>query len=146
MSKAEMGDAVRVYYTAIRENETIAEGTPEGEPFEFSVGDPEVREMFTRIVLGMEEGDKRSVTLQPKDAFGLYLPEYVVEVGRDKFPPDVLLEIGTRMEVQADPGGTPLDVTVKSVTDQIVVLDANHALAGETIVLTVQLVEMIDWA
>ena len=68
MAQAEMGDAVRIYYTAVLDNESIAEGTPEGEPFEFSVGDPNVREMFTKIVLNMEEGDKRSVALKPEDA------------------------------------------------------------------------------
>lgn len=145
MALAEMGDAVRIYYTAVLENESVAEGTPEGEPFEFSVGDPDVREMFTKIVLGMEEGDKRSVVLKPEDAFGVYNKEYVIEVGRDKFPPDTPLEIGTRMEVQSDPSGTAIDVTIKSVTDQTVILDANHALAGETITLTVQLVEVMTW-
>lgn len=145
MAQAEMGDAVRIYYTAILDNESIAEGTPEGEPFEFSVGDPNVREMYTKIVLGMEEGEKRSVVLKPEDAFGLYNAEYVVEVGRDKFPPDTPLDIGTRMEVQADPTGTPIDVSVKSVTDETVILDANHPLAGETVTLTVQLVEIMTW-
>ena len=145
MAQAEMGDAVRIYYTAVLENESVAEGTPEGEPFEFSVGDPEVREMFTKIVLGMEEGDKRSVVLKPEDAFGVYNQDYVVEVGRDKFPPETPLEVGTRMEVQSDPNGTALDVTIKAVTDQMVTLDANHALAGETITLTVQLVEIMTW-
>lgn len=145
MAQAEMGDAVRIYYTAILANDSVAEGTPEGEPFEFSVGDPNVREMFTKIVLGMEEGDKRSVELKPEDAFGLYDKDYVVEIGRDKFPPDTPLEIGTRMEVQSDPNGTPVDVTVKAITDDTVTLDANHALAGETITLTVQLVEIMTW-
>ena len=145
MAQAEMGDAVRVYYTAVLENGTTAEGTPEGEPFEFSVGDPSVREMFTKIILGMEEGEKRSVVLKPEDAFGVYNPEYIVEVGRDKFPPDTPLDIGTQMEVQADPGGTPIDVVVKAVTDDTVTLDANHPLAGQVITLTVQLVEVGTW-
>lgn len=145
MAQAEMGDAVRIYYTAVLENGTIAEGTPEGEPFEFSVGDPNVREMFTNIILGMEEGDKRSVVLKPEDAFGVYNSEYIVEVGRDKFPPDTPLDIGTQMEVQADPSGTPIDVVVKAVTDETVTLDANHPLAGQTITLTVQLVEVGTW-
>lgn len=145
MAQAEMGDAVRIYYMAALESGTIAEGTPEGEPYEFSVGDPDVREMFTKMVLGMEEGDKRSVVLKPEDAFGTYNPEYVVEISRDKFPDDTPLEIGTQMEVQADPGGTPIDVHVKNVTDETVTLDANHPLAGETIVLTVQLIEIMTW-
>jgi peptidylprolyl isomerase len=145
MAQAQMGDAVRMYYTAALENGTIAEGTPEGEPFEFSVGDPSVREMFSKIILGMEEGDKRSVVLKPEDAFGVYHSDHIVEIGRDKFPPDTPLDVGTQMEVQADPSGTPIDVVVKAVTDETVTLDANHPLAGKTIMLTVQLVEVMTW-
>jgi len=145
MAQAEMGDAVRIYYTAVLENGTMAEGTPEGEPYEFSVGDPSVREMFTKIILGMEEGDKRSVVLKPEDAFGMYNSEFVVEIGREKFPEDAPLEVGTQMEVQSDPGGTPIDVHIKAVTDETVTLDANHPLAGEQITLTVQLVEIMSW-
>jgi peptidylprolyl isomerase len=145
MAQAQMGDAVRIYYKAVLDNETTAEGTPDGEPFEFSVGDPDVREMFTKIILGMEEGARRSVVLGPEDAYGEYQADYLVEIGRDKFPPDTPLKIGTRMEVQSDPVGTPIDVSIKAVTDQVVTLDANHPLAGQTITLTVQLVEVMSW-
>lgn len=143
MAQAEMGDWVSIYYKGVLENGTVAEGTVEGDPFEFTVGDSAVKEMFTRIVHEMEEGDSRSVVLSPEEAFGPYNPDFVIEVERSKFPPDAPLELGVRMEVQSDPGGTPLEVTVKNVTDQTVTLDGNHPLAGETITMTVQLLEIV---
>jgi len=142
MARAEMGDSVRIYYKAFLDNGTIVEGTVEGDLYEFTVGDPDVREMFTRMVDGMEEGEKRTVVLKPEDAYGPYNPDFVIDIPRSKFPPDAPIQIGTRMEVQADPGGAPIEVAVKAVTDHLVTLDANHPLAGETVTLTVQLMEI----
>lgn len=145
MAQAEMGDQVRVYYKAFLDNGKEVEGTAEGDLFAFTVGDPEVREMFTTIVLDMEEGDQRTVVLPPEKAYGHYNSDFVIEVPLSKFPPDADPSIGDRMEVQSDPGGTPIDVLVKAVTDQTVTLDANHPLAGEQITLRVQLMEIVAY-
>ena len=143
MARAEMGDRVSVYYKGILEDGTIAEGTLKNEPFEFTVGDEEVKDIFTRMVVGLEEGDSRTVILSPENAFGPYNPDFVVEVARSKFPPDAPLEKGVRMEVQSDPTGTPVEVRVIDVTPQAVTLDGNHPLAGKEITLTMQLLEIV---
>ena len=143
MAQAEIGDRVLVYYKGVLENGTVAEGTAEREPYEFTVGDESVREIFTRVVTGMEEGDFRTVILSPKDAFGPHNPDFVIEVERSRFPPDAQLEQGMGMEVQSDPDGTPIEVTVTEVTPETVTLDGNHLLTGETITMTVQLLEIV---
>ena len=142
MARAEIGDRVSVYYKGVLEDGTLAEGTAEGEPFEFTVGDEAVKNVFTRLVLGMEEGDSRTVILSPEDAFGPYNPDFVIEVARSKFPPDAPLEKGVRMEVQSDPGGVPIEVSITKVTPQTVTLDGNHPLAGKKITMAIQLLEI----
>ena len=142
MARAEMGDRVSVYYKGILDDGTLAEGTVEGDPYEFTVGDEAVKRIFTRLVLGMEEGESRTVVLSPEEAFGPYNPDFVIEVARSKFPPDAPLEKGIRMEVQADPDGTPVEVSVLNVTSETVTLDGNHPLAGEEIIMTIQLLEI----
>lgn len=143
MARAEIGDRVSVYYKGVLEDGTLAEGTAEGEPFEFTVGDEAVKNVFTRLVLGMEEGDSRTVILSPEDAFGPYNPDFVIEVARSKFPSDAPLEKGVRMEVQADPGGVPIEVSIAKVTPQTVTLDGNHPLAGKKITMAIQLLEIV---
>lgn len=142
MARAEIGDRVSVYYKGILDDGTLAEGTVEGDPYEFTVGDEAVKRIFTRLVLGMEEGESRTVVLSPEEAFGPYNPDFVIEVARSKFPPDAPLEKGIRMEVQADPDGTPVEVSVLNVTSETVTLDGNHPLAGEEIIMTIQLLEI----
>ena len=143
MAQAEIGDRVLVYYKGILKDGTVAEGTPENEPFEFTVGDESVKDIFTRLVHGLEEGDSRTAILSPEDAFGPYNPDFVIKVARSKFPPDALLEKGMRMEVQSDPNGTPVEVSVKEITSQTVTLDGNHPFAGEEITMTIQLLEIV---
>ena len=47
MSHAQIGDRVSVYYKGILDDGTIAEGTAEGDPYEFTVGDEAVKRIFT---------------------------------------------------------------------------------------------------
>lgn len=142
MSHAQIGDRVSVYYKGILDDGTIAEGTAAGDPYEFTVGDEAVKRIFTRLVLGMAEGESRTVVLSPEEAFGPYNPDFVIEVARSKFPPDAPLEKGVRMEVRAEPDGTPVEVSVLNATPETVTLDGNHPLAGREVTMTIQLLEI----
>ena len=77
---------------------------------------------------GHEAGYATSVYLQPEDTFGDYDPELIRLVERDRLPAD--LEEG--MTFDAVPGEAPdgLLYTVTNVSDEAVVLDGNHPLAG----------------
>ena len=66
----------------------------------------------------------------------------MIEVARSKFPPDAPLEKGVRMEVRAEPDGTPVEVSVLNVTPETVTLDGNHPLAGREVTMTIQLLEI----
>ena len=50
MAQAEIGDRVSIYYKGILEDGTIAEGTPENEPFEFTVGDENCKKIYSRAL------------------------------------------------------------------------------------------------
>jgi FKBP-type peptidyl-prolyl cis-trans isomerase SlyD len=77
---------------------------------------------------GHETGFATSVYLQPEDTFGDYDSELIRLVERDRLPAD--LEEG--MTFDAVPGEPPdgLLYTVTNVSDEAVVLDGNHPLAG----------------
>ncbi|MCZ6634968.1 MAG: FKBP-type peptidyl-prolyl cis-trans isomerase [bacterium] len=143
MARVEMGDRIRVYYRGILENDHVVDETPQDEPFEFEVGEGVVFLGLDEVVVGMDEGEVRSVVLSPERAFGAYNPELVIELERSKFPPDTPLKVGTQMEVQSDPNGTLVEVTVTGVTEETVTLDANHSLAGEEVTLWVHVLEIV---
>ena len=79
---------------------------------------------------GLAQGAARTVHLRPEQAFGLRNPEAQVEVDRSDFPDDVAA--GDRYEAE-DEDGRPVLLQVLDVTDEGVVVDSNHPLAGQTL-------------
>lgn len=89
---------------------------------------------------GRSAGEKVSVTLSPEQAFGAHRPELVFEAIRANLPPDVALTPGA--EFYSGIGDRPaFRLRVVRVTDAGAVLDGNHPLAGKT--LSVEL-EVLD--
>src|SRR5450755_4145113 len=79
---------------------------------------------------GLAQGAKRTVLLRPEQTFGLRNPEAQVEVLRSEFPEDVAA--GDCYEAE-DEDGRPVLLQVLEVTDEGVLVDSNHPLAGQTL-------------
>lgn len=141
MSKAKSGDTVRIHYTGTLDDGTEFDSSRDREPLEFSVGGGQVIQGFDSAVEGMEEGEKKSVSLEPGDAYGEHQDELVQKVERSNLPPD--LEYKEGMVLQAtQPNGMPLVLHVVEVNDDAVTLDANHPLAGKKLNFDLELVEI----
>jgi FKBP-type peptidyl-prolyl cis-trans isomerase SlyD len=78
---------------------------------------------------GKTSGDTFSVTIQPEDAYGIHDEAKSQDVPRSMFPPEQEIEAGMQFNAQG-PDGQAVTVTVKSVTDDTIVVDGNHPLAG----------------
>lgn len=105
---------------------------------------------FGNIILGLENalvgksiGDKLTVTVEPADAYGEYMEEAVQEVPRANFQGVDNIEAGMQFQSQTEDGHVML-VTVRDVQEDIVVVDANHPLAGERLTFDVEIVDVRD--
>jgi len=79
---------------------------------------------------GKEVGQEIAVTLEPEDAFGEYDAELLRVEPRERFPET--LELGMQFEgVPGDRAEESRIYTITDITDEAVVVDANHPLAGE---------------
>jgi FKBP-type peptidyl-prolyl cis-trans isomerase SlyD len=79
---------------------------------------------------GKEAGHVASVTLDPEDAFGEYDPDLLRVEPRERFPET--LEIGMQFEgVPGNDESEAMIYTVTDITEEAVVVDANHPYAGE---------------
>ena len=76
-------------------------------------------------------GDTCRVRLEPDDAFGEYDAGLVHLEARDKFPDN--LAIGMQFEGEGQESGEKLVYTVTDISDEKVVVDGNHPLAGRTL-------------
>ena len=99
--------------------------------------------IFPRIeesLQGKAVGDKLDIRLQPGDAFGEYDAELVFIEPRNLFP--ATIEVGMQFEraTGEESGGAMQEddvlYTITDITDDKVVIDGNHPLAGQTLVFT----------
>ena len=64
------------------------------------------------------------------EAYGPRNPEMLVEFPREKFPKDMQLEVG--MPLMMNNGADQqFQVVVTEIKEEVVILDANHPLAGQ---------------
>jgi peptidylprolyl isomerase len=135
---AKSGDTVRVHYTG-----TLADGTEfdtsiGGEPLKFTLGERNLIAGFEQAVTGMKVGESRTITIPADQAYGQRSDELIVEIGRDKLPPDINPEVG--MQLQTSQGV----LTIIEVTETAIKIDANHPLAGQDLTFVIKLVEIGD--
>ncbi len=142
MSKAKLGDRVRVQYLGLQKNCT-GHGTPrKRQVLEFVVGSKEVMPGISIGVLGMAEGEEKRLTLQPKDAYGVVLRKLIKEVPRQRFPSNLDLHVGKRLTATGVVSGRKRRVQVVEVKPNSVVVDGNHPLAGEILEVEIQLLSL----
>lgn len=141
MSDAKAGDTVKIHYTGTLSDGSTFDSSAGRDPLEFTLGSGQVIPGFDKAVTGMSVGESKTVEIPAADAYGAHNPEGRQAIPRDQVPDTIPLEVGTRLQVQtAD--GRPLPVTIAEVTDEAVVLDANHPLAGKDLTFDIELVEI----
>ena len=143
MAQAKQGDTVRVHYHGTLEDGTVFSSTyEEQEPFEFTIGQQSVLPRFEMAVIGMNEGETRSISLSPEEAYGQHRKEFVFAMDRTQAPPNLELELGKRLQVRTNRGDNVI-ATITQVTPDSIVLDANDPLAGKTLQFTIELVKIL---
>lgn len=80
---------------------------------------------------GKSQGEQVAASIPPAEAYGEYDESLIQEVPRGMFQGVEQIEPG--MQFQAQTGQGVQIVTVKDANDEIVTIDGNHALAGETL-------------
>lgn len=80
---------------------------------------------------GKVVGDAVDVDMEPEDAFGEYDEQLVRVEDRATFPEGI--EVGMQFEGHGESSGEVSIFTVTDITDDKVVVDGNHPLAGQTL-------------
>ena len=142
MEKAKVGDTVRVEYTGKFEDGQIFDSNKGREPLEFTLGEGKIIPGFEKAVVGMEVGEEKTVKIPPEEGYGEYIEGLVADVERERFPEDLKLEVGRQLVIPQK-NGNQLIVTITKVTDSKVTLDANHPLAGKTLIFDIKLKEIV---
>jgi peptidylprolyl isomerase len=140
--QAKSGDVVRVHYTGRLLDGTTFDSSEGREPLEFTVGAGQMISGFDAGVHGMNVGDKKTIQIAPEDAYGLRDDEAVIEFPLENVPPDMKLEAGMQLTLR-NQYGQPVNVVVLEIREDVIVMDANHMLAGKELIFDVELVEIV---
>jgi FKBP-type peptidyl-prolyl cis-trans isomerase 2 len=138
MDQVTAGDVVQIHYTGRLDDGTVFDSSSGGDPLEFTAGSNELIDGVSRAVLGMQEGEKKSLTIEPEDGYGQRQPGLEQRVPRSSLPEGV--SVGDRLSATA--GGQTIPVWITEISDEAAVVDANHPLAGKTLTFDIELVSV----
>ncbi len=138
-----IGEKVRVHYVGtLDDGSEFDNSRKRGELLEFVVGADQVINGFDKAVFEMEQGEKRTVRLEPVEAYGEWREDFVEQVPCELLPNWEQLPIGQPIVLRAQ-NGEEIQVTCMKIEDGIVYLDHNHPLAGKAINFEIELVEVM---
>jgi FKBP-type peptidyl-prolyl cis-trans isomerase SlyD len=125
-----------VHYTGkLPESGEIFDTSEGRDPLTFLVGHKQMIPGFEDEMMGAKVGERRTFTLEPERAYGPRMEDAVQQIEREQFG-DIDPEVG--MMLMSDIG----PFTVTAVADDLVTVDFNHKLAGETLEFSVEVVEV----
>ncbi len=141
MKVVKEGDKVQIIFEAKLENGDVAYKNDRENLVEIVVGDGNFFPAVEKELEDMKEGETKTLTLEPKDAFGPHMDDLMVEVPREAFRSDAKLSVGSRIKINT-PSGKTFYGTITNLKDGTVTLDLNHPLAGKRMMFTVTVVSI----
>jgi FKBP-type peptidyl-prolyl cis-trans isomerase SlyD len=109
-----------------------ASRTEGGEPIRYVHGYGMIVPGLEAALIGLRAGDERDVVVPADAGYGEYDEGLVLEIERTEFPDPKAVEVGDEF-VAESPEGDEIAMSVVEVNDDVVVVDANHPLAGMTL-------------
>lgn len=110
------------------------------EPLEFTFGSGEVLPGLESRIADLNEGEEASLLIPANEAYGEYKEEAMQKLPKSQLE-GIELSVGLPLQGKgAD--GEPINVVVKEVYDDEVLIDFNHPLAGKDLNFDVNVVSV----
>ena len=140
MKQIQLGDTVTVNYTGRLEDGSIFDSSlNEGrEPLKSTLGQGQLIHGFENGLLNMAIGEKKTIEIEPENAYGQHNPMMIQEIEKTNVPEGV--QVGDTLQGMNQYG--PINVTVSEVKEETVVLDMNHPLAGKKLIFDLEVVSV----
>ena len=141
MQTAKNGDQVKVHYTGKLTSGEQFDSSAGREPLEFTVGAGQMIKGFDAAIPGMKIGDKKTINIPAAEGYGERTDEAIIPFPKTNVPADMKMEVGMQLMLSNE-HGQPVQVIVAEINDDVIMLDANHFLAGKELVFDIELVEI----
>ena len=140
MEKVTSNSTVEVHYTGRLEDGTVFDSSlVEGrEPLTATLGQGNLISGFENGLVDMSVGEKKTIEIEPENAYGQINPQMVNEVAKAQVPEGV--SVGDMLQAMSPAG--PINVKVLNIKEDVVVLDANHPLAGQKLIFDLEVISI----
>jgi FKBP-type peptidyl-prolyl cis-trans isomerase SlyD len=123
---------VSIDYTIRRRGGEVVETSTGGPPLRYLHGHAQIVPGVESAIDGSEAGAEHEVVVRPEDGYGDRDPAGVFLVPRAAFPSDEPVAAGMTFSA-VRPDGEPILFRVVRADNEVVLVDTNHPLAGETL-------------
>jgi len=134
------GSKVKVHYTGTLDDGEVFDTSSGKEPLEFEVGAKQVIPGFENGIIGMTLNQEKTIKIHSKDAYGDRDERMVQRVPKNQLPPNLKdAKKGNYLHLQG-PDGRVFNVKVSDVTEEELIIDMNHPMAGKTLNFKIKVV------
>ena len=142
MSQVKANDTVKVHYTGkLADGQVFDSSVERGEPIEFTMGQGQLIPGFEKGLIDMKVNEKKTINIPKEEAYGEPREELVQEVQKSQLPEEIKPEVGMGL-VSKSPDGQEMNLVVKDVKEDTIVVDGNNPLAGKDLVFDLEVVEI----
>ena len=137
------GNTVELHYVGTLDDGTEFDSSrARNEPMTVIVGAGQLIAGFNDALVGMSEGETKTFTLSPEEAYGPRFDDRTTTLSRTLFPEDFVFETNMQIPLQGPHG--PIISTLLEAGDQEITLDLNHPMAGKTLTFEVEVLNVED--
>lgn len=111
-----------------------------GNPLTFLVGAGQIIPGLEERMIGMKQGEKRTIEVPAEEAYGPVDPNLIQQAPREYFQ-GIDLEVGLPLQAQT-PEGQIISMVVVDFDENTVTVDLNHPLAGRDLVFDIEVVHI----
>lgn len=137
----EEGSKISLEYTGTLDDGSVFDSTDGKPPMKFEMKPGSLIKGFYNALLGMSLGEEKEFRLESKDAYGERDDRLLEEIPRDKFPKEPVPEPGMMFYGETETGQR-IPTLVVQVTDQVVIIDMNHPMAGKALNFKIKVVSV----
>lgn len=137
IDRIKYGDYVKLHYLMRLEDGSIFFDTFGKGPVVVKIGDDTILKGVDNALIGMGIDEFKSIRINASEIFGVYDPRKVFVISRNDLPKNIDIKVGMILH-KDDNDGKKVFYRVVNIHNDMVMLDANHPLAGHDIEVEVE--------
>ena len=138
------GDVVRIHYHGELTGGEEFDDSLSNEPVEFTVGEGQVIPAIDDGVIGLNQGERRLISVTPDNGYGERREDLIRVVPRQILG-EQEVEQGEAVEIQTSDGQLIIAEVIKAGNDSVT-FDLNHPFAGRNLNFEVELIDIVQKA